>query len=106
MEIGHWITVGIFVLTNIGLWAGVIISIRIDMRAFKIEIKSLQEQMKKFGNILVTLADFKGEMNLIQERLAMQGKRLDDTITMNNAKELRYEAQLDKLKEAVESRRS
>lgn len=98
MEMSQLVTIGIFLLTNIGVWAGVVISIRIDMREVKVNIDAIEKQMEKFANVLITLANFKGEMNLQAERITALVKRLDDTVTINNARELRYEAQLDQLK--------
>ena len=44
----------------------------------------MQEDLSKFGHVLVTLADFKGEINLINDRLLAQGKRLDEEINRAN----------------------
>lgn len=35
-------------------------------------------EMKKIGDVLLQMADFKGEMKLVQERIMLQGKRVDD----------------------------
>lgn len=59
----------------------------------------MQNELKTLSNVLVTLADFKGEMRLIQERSVMQGSRIDDLTkelrSVQNARieELRKQAQ-------------
>lgn len=112
METSHWVTIGLFFLGQVVSMVGVVYSTKIDVSKLKGKIEelatdmlSMQLEIKQLGTVLITLADFKGEMKLLQERLAMQGKRLDDTIAANNAKELRYEALLDKLRSDVESRK-
>lgn len=107
MEISHWITIGVFVLTNGLVWAGVVISLRVDMGKMGAVMGKLQEDlqaveksMEKFGNILVTLADFKGEMNLIQERLLAQGKRLDEAIASNNQRQQTLWEKVDRISSA------
>lgn len=102
MEVGHWITLAIFVAGNLFTVAGVIISNRIDTTALKTQMKifaddmmGMQKELKQFGNILVTLADFKGEMNRIQDRATAQGQRLDENIRVTNERMLRLERRLD-----------
>lgn len=99
MEIGHWITIGIFVATNLIGVAGFVLSTRVDVGKLKDSMKEMQIELEKLGNILVTLADFKGEMNLIQERQLAQGRRLDESVTELNKSKDRIWARLEKLEE-------
>lgn len=102
MEIGHWITLAIFVAGNLFTVAGVVISNRIDtntlkgrMNSFAEEMKMMKDELKQFGDILVAMADFKGELKLLNERQLAQGKRMDDTSTVINERLLRLERRMD-----------
>lgn len=90
MEVSHWVTIIIFAATQMiiaaGTAVGVIIATRMDTGILKEQVKAMQEDLSKFGNVLVTLADFKGEINLINERLMAQGKRLDQEISRNSTR--------------------
>lgn len=48
------------------------------------QFDDIKIEVKKIGDVLVQMADFKGEMKLIQERIMLQGKRLDDVNTEMN----------------------
>lgn len=100
LEPGHWLTIGIFLFSNIVTVVGIIFSTRVDtnklkdnMAALATDMSNLQKDMEKFGNILVTLADFKGEMNLMRERQMIEGKRLD----RESERADRLQAQLNEL---------
>lgn len=102
MEIGHWITLAIFVAGNLFTVAGVVISNRIDtntlkgrMNSFAEEMKMMKDELKQFGDILLAMADFKGELKLLNERQLAQGKRMDDTSTVINERLLRLERRMD-----------
>jgi hypothetical protein len=88
MDVGHWVTIAIFAATQMiiaaGTAVGVIIATRMDTGILKQQVRAMQEDLSKFGNVLVTLADFKGEINLINDRLLAQGKRLDEEINRAN----------------------
>lgn len=88
MDVGHWVTIAIFAATQMiiaaGTAVGVIIATRMDTGILKQQVRAMQEDLSKFGNVLVTLADFKGEINLINDRLLVQGKRLDEEINRAN----------------------
>ncbi len=109
MELGHWLTVAIFVTTNLITVAGVIISIRVDTSKLKEKMTELAQDMmgmqielKELGKVLVTLADFKGEINRIQDRQLAQGQRLDETIRQNAEAHREIWNKIDKLTEAGE----
>lgn len=104
MELGHWLTVAIFVTTNLITVAGVIISIRVDTSKLKEKMTELAQDMmgmqielKELGKVLVTLADFKGEINRIQDRQLAQGQRLDETIRQNAEAHKEIWTKIDKL---------
>lgn len=88
MDVGHWVTIAIFAATQMiiaaGTAIGVITATRMDTGILKQQVRAMQEDLSKFGNVLVTLADFKGEINLINDRLLAQGKRLDEEINRAN----------------------
>lgn len=88
MDVGHWVTIAIFAATQMiiaaGTAVGVIIATRMDTGILKQQVRAMQEDLSKFGHVLVTLADFKGEINLINDRLLAQGKRLDEEINRAN----------------------
>lgn len=88
MDVGHWVTIAIFAATQMiiaaGTAVGVIIATRMDTGILKQQVRAMQEDLSKFGNVLVTLANFKGEINLINDRLLAQGKRLDEEIDRAN----------------------
>lgn len=88
MDVGHWVTIAIFAATQMiiaaGTAVGVIIATRMDTGILKQQVRAMQEDVSKFGNVLVTLANFKGEINLINDRLLAQGKRLDEEINRAN----------------------
>lgn len=107
MEFGHWVTLGVFIATQIISMIGVVISTRMDLKhlqfnltGLQAEMENFQKEMQKFGNILVTLADFKGEMNRIQDRQLAYGQRLDEFVKLSNERQKEIWDKLDKLSDA------
>jgi hypothetical protein len=104
METTHWLTIGIFLFSNLVTIVGIIFSTRVDTNKLKdkmaelaADMSTLQKDMKQFGQILVTLADFKGEMNLIQERQLAQGRRIDEHIKDSNDRERRWQSKFENI---------
>lgn len=84
VEAGHYITIAIFLATQAGTLIWFLASTRADSRVLKAQMESVRREMEKLGNVLVTLSDFSGRMNLFEERHTMTGKRLDDiTVRVN-----------------------
>lgn len=79
-----WATIGIFVVTQAATLIWILATTTNSARVLSKRMDAVQEELKSFGSILVTLADFKGEMKLTQERIMMQGKRLDDLTSRFN----------------------
>lgn len=56
---------------------GTIYAVKTDAKILGIRVDGLQDEMKKLGSVLINMVEQKGEINLIQERLMLQGKRFD-----------------------------
>lgn len=73
-------TVAVFIATTVGaVWA-----VKADTKVLKTQIRVMSETMEstqkeivELRKVLITLADHAGRMNLIDERLMMQGRRID-----------------------------
>lgn len=76
--IGPIVTLGIFTATQVGSLIWVLASTKRDSNVFRKQLGEMQEELKKVGNVLLTLADFRGELNLVNERQNAQAKRLDE----------------------------
>src|SRR5689334_2425509 len=55
-----------------------------EIKALREETKQLRVDVEKLNDIMVELAKTEGRMNLIDERMLSQGKRLDESITRFN----------------------
>lgn len=78
VDTGQLITVGIFLGTQALSLVWTISSMKGDNRVLRANMDGMKEEMAELKNVLVTLADVKGELRLIQERGMMQGARIDD----------------------------
>lgn len=64
------------------------------------QFDDIKIEMRKIGDVLVQMADFKGEMKVIQERILLQGKRVDDLNTEQN----KFRDEVGKLRDEVRRR--
>jgi len=78
------VAVIIFGATQVGSLVWILASQRAEGQLLKSEIEGIQREVEKLANVLVNQADMRGEINLINERLVAQGKRLDEEITRSN----------------------
>ncbi len=111
MQIDGWMaTVVTFIAVQIGTliwtlagqrWQSTMT--RNEVKAVKIDVDDIQKEIKKIGDVLVAMADFRGDIKLANERMVVLAKRVDDMVIINNARELRYEAQLDEIKSKLNS---
>ncbi len=93
MQVDGWMaTVAIFLATQIGSLIWVLAGQKGESRVMKGEIKGVKEdisgvqrEVEKLGNVLVSMADMRGEINLLNARMLAQGQRLDEEITRSNA---------------------
>ena len=77
LDVGNLITVGLFLL---GLWMThwrTTTKIETDGRVLRAQMENMQAKLTELGSVLVSLADVKGEMKLMNERSLFQGQRLD-----------------------------
>lgn len=88
--LGPLAAIGVFTATQVGSLIWVLSRTARDASALKEQLGKLQEEMEKLGNVLVTLADFRGEINLVSERQNAQAKRLDE-------QQLRHTKQIDEI---------
>lgn len=84
IDTGQLITVGIFLGTQALSLVWTISSMKGDNRVLRANMDGMQKEMAELKTVLVTLADVKGELRLIQERGMMQGKRIDEMQTRVN----------------------
>lgn len=107
---GWMVTVGVFIATQIGSLIWILANQKWESKQMQLgleqtnaTIDDMQIEIGKLGDVLIRMADMRGEINLMNERLMAQVKRFDDTIVINNARELRYEARLDELRNKINS---
>lgn len=108
MEPHHWITIGLFFFGQIISMIGVVISTRMDvgrvslgLDVVKRELTEMQQEIKQLGVILVTLADYKGELNRLSDRQLAQGQRLDEFIKTSSADRIELRNEINNLKVTV-----
>lgn len=95
IDTGQLITVGIFLGTQALSLVWTISSMKGDNRVLRANMDAVQKEMSELKNVLVVLADVKGELRLIQERGMMQGKRIDEMQTRVNRRMDREEDERD-----------
>ncbi len=78
MDGGLIVTIMIFVTVQLLSILGIVTAVKGDARVLKSQLVSVFKELEKLGNVLVALAEQKGEMALVQERQLLQGKRLDE----------------------------
>ena len=78
-QISPIIAILIFTVTQLGSLIWVLSRTKTDSDNLKGQMSELKEELEKLGNVLVTIADFRGEINLLNERQLAQGKRFDET---------------------------
>lgn len=66
-------------------WIGFVWAIKADTKVLKVQVQSMEGailstniEIKELQKVMITLADHNGRMNVIDERMLAQGKRLDD----------------------------
>lgn len=100
-------TVGVFLVTQAITLAWTLGTTRSDSRSLRGEVTlrldAMQSELKALGNVLVTLADFKGEMRLMQERHLMQGGRVDEAFKGINDLTRRMNDVLDRRTPTIKS---
>ena len=80
-----WVAaLGIFAATQVGSLVWILASQRVEGRLLRADIENTQREVEKLGSVLVNMADMRGEINLINDRLLAQGKRLDAEIQRAN----------------------
>lgn len=79
-----WESILVFTAGQIIILIWTIAAIKGDTKVLKTELELLQTEVRKLSDVLVNMASFRGELNLLQERLLLQGKRLDDLQTRLN----------------------
>lgn len=72
------IEVAIFIVGQLVMLGITVATVKSDTRVLKVRLDAMQNEMTKVTDVMVTLATQKGEINLINERMLAQGKRLDD----------------------------
>ena len=50
----------------------------LDRESVKLRLGKMEDQLVKVENVLLVLADYKGQLRLFEERLGAQGTRLDE----------------------------
>jgi hypothetical protein len=58
--------------------SGFVWAIKGDTKVLKTRLDTIDNQLAKMDNVLVTLAENKGRMDLLGAQLVMTGQRLDD----------------------------
>ena len=75
---GSTVTVALFVITQVILMATTIAAVKSDTRVLKVEMKGVKEEIAKVNDLLLMVTEQKGELNLINERITLQGRRIDE----------------------------
>lgn len=78
MPADAWAVVGVFIISQLIIWVGLITSLRGDTRAMKSEITDMKAELKKLGDVILQLAKVNGRLDIVDERVLLTGKRLDD----------------------------
>lgn len=61
-----------------GTGAGVVLTVKSDNRVLKQRLDAVDKQLAKMDNVLVTLAENKGRMDMAEQRAILQGQRIDN----------------------------
>lgn len=77
IELGNFITVAIFLIGLVLSHLRTTSKIAGDGRVLKVQMDAMEKKLDGLGSVLVTLADFKGEFRVMNERSLAEGKRID-----------------------------
>ena len=75
-----WVGLGVAVVGGISLVA----TLKNDTRTLKTAMADMQKELKTLSQVVVTLAQHEGRMNLTDERMMAQGRRFDEYSRIQN----------------------
>jgi Tfp pilus assembly protein PilO len=78
------VTIGIFIATQVGSLIWVLANTRGEANVLKAQLESVENELRKLSNVLVSLADLRGEIAIMNERHNILSKRLDEEMKRTN----------------------
>ena len=78
ISLGNLMTIVSFIIGGVSF----VYAIKSDTRVLATRLGNLEEDVKKMSDVLVELAKTDGRMNLIEDRIFAQGKRLDEATSV------------------------
>ena len=81
ISLGNLMTIVSFIIGGVSF----VYAIKSDTRVLATRLGNLEEDVKKMSDVLVELAKTDGRMNLIEDRILAQGKRLDEATSVLHA---------------------
>jgi hypothetical protein len=73
-----WVTLGIFAALQAIAFGGLVFSMKGDTNMLKSQMADVQTTLRELGTVLVSMAETRGRIDRLDDRLLSQGKRLDD----------------------------
>lgn len=65
------------VIAGIAAW----VAVKIENAILKTRLNTVEDKLDSLKDVLVSLADFRGTLGRAEDRLLLQGKRIDDLTT-------------------------